>query len=391
MGWEVEAGVGADRCAELAHDGCRPDAAAHDVADDQGRAAAAQGDDVVPVAADRGLGAAGVVGGGDAQVVRFFEFLGEQGSLQGHRCFALAAFAGAQAFGGFGVVGDVGGEDEDAAAVAAALAVALGDRGAGEGVGAAVGGLAGLHRARLAAALDLVQEGEQAEGVQFGERVAGAFAQGACTESGPVGVVDVGDAVVGAVDQGDEGRDPVEDLAHPQFVDGGYGRCLVGHLFGTGGGHGALPLPVRGGRLLGPRCGAALRSGEPGAPAREVHESLPRVVVGGRHRNRPGPRGPAPGRAVARPRWRTSLAVCRPGQHPSDAGPAGGVPGSGQDDPFGLCEGSWGGFPPAASSNSARGCSSEPSETISRLNSPARAHSASTRALRLKVGTRLRW
>ena len=46
---------------------------------------------------------------------------------------------------------------------------------------------------------------------------------------------------------------------------------------------------------------------------------------------------------------------------------------------------------PAASSNSARGFSSEPSETISRLNRPASVHSASTRALRLKVGTRLRW
>lgn len=46
---------------------------------------------------------------------------------------------------------------------------------------------------------------------------------------------------------------------------------------------------------------------------------------------------------------------------------------------------------PAASSNSARGFSSEPSETISRLNRPARVHSASTRALRLKVGIRLRW
>ncbi len=45
----------------------------------------------------------------------------------------------------------------------------------------------------------------------------------------------------------------------------------------------------------------------------------------------------------------------------------------------------------AASLNSARGFSSDPSETISRLNSPDRIHSASTRALRLNVGTRLRW
>ncbi|CAM5647462.1 hypothetical protein SVIOM74S_02685 [Streptomyces violarus] len=78
MRGQVEAGVGADRRAELAHDRCRADAAAHDVADDEGGAAAAQGDDVVPVAADRGLRAAGVVRGGDAQVVGFFELLGEQ-------------------------------------------------------------------------------------------------------------------------------------------------------------------------------------------------------------------------------------------------------------------------------------------------------------------------
>src|SRR5690606_41866819 len=36
------------------------------------------------------------------------------------------------------------------------------------------------------------------------------------------------------------------------------------------------------------RGGGALRSGEPGAPAGEVHESLPRVGVGGRT---PGPAG----------------------------------------------------------------------------------------------------
>lgn len=44
----------------------------------------------------------------------------------------------------------------------------------------------------------------------------------------------------------------------------------------------------------------------------------------------------------------------------------------------------------AASLNSARGFSSDPSETISRLKSPDRVHSAKTRAFRLNVGTRLR-
>ena len=112
---EVEAGVRADRRAELAHDRRRPHASAHDVADDEGRAAAAEGDDVVPVAADRRFRAAGLVDGGDAQVVRLLELLGKEGALEGDRGFALAAFAGPQAFGGLGVVGDVGGEDENAA------------------------------------------------------------------------------------------------------------------------------------------------------------------------------------------------------------------------------------------------------------------------------------
>ena len=112
---QVEAGVGADGGAELAHDGGGADPAAHDVADDEGGAAAAEGDDVVPVAADRGVRAAGLVGGGDAQVVGLFEFLREQGALEGDGGLALAALAGAQPLGGLGVVGDVGGEDEDAA------------------------------------------------------------------------------------------------------------------------------------------------------------------------------------------------------------------------------------------------------------------------------------
>ena len=87
---QVEAGIGADGGAQLAHDGRRADAAAHDVADDEGGAAAAEGDDVVPVAADGGLGAAGLVGGGDAQVVGLFEFLGQQGALEGDGGLALS-------------------------------------------------------------------------------------------------------------------------------------------------------------------------------------------------------------------------------------------------------------------------------------------------------------
>ena len=74
----------------------------------------AEGDDVVPVAADRGVGAAGLVGGGDAQVVRLFEFLREQGALEGDGGLPLAALAGAQPLGRLRLVGDVGGEDEHA-------------------------------------------------------------------------------------------------------------------------------------------------------------------------------------------------------------------------------------------------------------------------------------
>ena len=112
---EVEAGVGAYGGAELAHDGGGAHAAAHDVADDEGGAAGAEGDDVVPVAADRGLGAAGLVGGGDAQVVGLFQLLREQAALEGDGGLALAAFAGAQPLGGLDLVGDVGGEDQHAA------------------------------------------------------------------------------------------------------------------------------------------------------------------------------------------------------------------------------------------------------------------------------------
>ena len=118
---QVEAGVGADGGAELAHDGGGADAAAHDVADDEGGAAGAEGDDVVPVAADGGVGAAGLVGGGDAQVVGLLQFLREQGALEGDGGLALAALAGAEPLGGLGVVGDVGGEDEDAAGVSGSV------------------------------------------------------------------------------------------------------------------------------------------------------------------------------------------------------------------------------------------------------------------------------
>lgn len=141
---QVEAGVGADGGAQLAHDGGGADPAAHDVADDEGGAAGAEGDDVVPVAADGRFGAAGLVGGGDAEVVGLFEFLRQEGALEGDGGFALAALAGAQPFDGFGVVGDVGEVDQDPGVVGVgpAFGVGLGelDGGAGDRVRAGAAG-----------------------------------------------------------------------------------------------------------------------------------------------------------------------------------------------------------------------------------------------------------
>ncbi len=305
---EVEARVRPHCRTELAHDRRRAHPSSHHVADDQGGTAAAEGDDVVPVAADGRLGAAGVVGGGDAQVVGLLQLLREQGALEGDGGLALPALAGAQPLGGLGMVGDVGGEDQHPAAVA------LSGRGAGERVRAAVRGLARLDRPGSAAAQDLVEEGQQAQFVELRERSSGGRAGGADAEGGRVGVVEVGDAVVRAVQQGDEAGDAVQDLAYPELVDGRHRPVPVGEPLRAGRGHGALSPPVRGCRVLGPRCGAALRSGEPGAPAREVHESLPRVVVGGRI---PEPAG-AGGRTGAGPPVR--------GGGPVWQGPAGPTP-----------------------------------------------------------------
>ena len=59
------------------------------------------------------------------------QLLREQGALEGDGRLALAALAGAQPLGGLGVVGDVGGEDEDAGARVAAV---RSSGSAGEGV-----------------------------------------------------------------------------------------------------------------------------------------------------------------------------------------------------------------------------------------------------------------
>ncbi|GAA3095590.1 hypothetical protein GCM10020254_46080 [Streptomyces goshikiensis] len=174
------------------------------------------------------------------------------------------------------------------------------DGGAGDGVRAAAAGRgAVLGGTGLAAALDLVEEREQAELAEFGEGGVGRGACGAGAESGGVGLVDVGDAVVGAVHEGDEGREQAEDLPEGEFVeggddgggrgarsgarsgarartaDGGVGWAPVRRDGGPGGAAGGrdralTPLGLGGG-VFGPGGGATLRSGEPGAPAREVH------------------------------------------------------------------------------------------------------------------------
>lgn len=185
--------------------------------------------------------------------------------------------------------------------VGPALGVGLGelDGGAGDRVRAgAAGGGAVLGGTGLAAALDLVEEREQAEFAEFGEGLVGGCAGGAESEARGVGVVEVGDAVLGAVDEGDEGREPAEDLPYGELVEGGHGGedAAVGARAGggaraadrgvrgaavrgrcrAGGGaagcrDGALTPLGLGGGMFGPGGGAALRSGKTGAPAREVH------------------------------------------------------------------------------------------------------------------------
>lgn len=266
---QVEPGVGADGGAELSHDGGGAHTAAHHVSDDECGASRAEGDDVVPVAADRRVRAAGLVRGGDPQVVGLLQLLREQGALEGDGGLAVPALAGAQPLGGFGVVGDVGGVHEDGAAVEA-----RGVHGqAGDGVRAAVLGLAGLDRPGLPAAQDLVHQRQQAQLVGLGADVGDGGPGGAGSEGGGVRVVHVGDAVLGAVHERDEAGESADDLPYGEVLQGG---DLVGEeglrlllVLPAGRGHGALGPPRR---------RAALRAGESGAPTGEVHGSVCLVV-----------------------------------------------------------------------------------------------------------------
>lgn len=300
VGREVEAGVGAHGRAELAHDGGGPHPTSHHVADDQGGAARADGDDVVPVAADRGVRATGLVGGGDPQVVGLLQLLRKQGALEGDGRFAVAALAGAEPFGRFGVVGDVGGVHEHSGLGASlALVLVLGlfvapgpfavgfgiavpvYRGAGHGVRIAAAGLAGLDRTGCATAQDLVHEGQQAELGELGHGLGGGGAGRAGAEGGGVGVVDVRDPVVGAVHQSHQGRQLAEDVLGGEILQGGVpvpGRIAVRvapraavRWAGPGPGPCVLGAGRGHGTVLVPCGGATLRSGEAGAPTREVH------------------------------------------------------------------------------------------------------------------------
>src|SRR5439155_394119 len=76
-------------------------------------------------------GAAGLVGGGHPEVVGLFELLGQERALEGDRGLALAGLAGAQALGGFDLVGDVGAEDQYALVRGDAGDLRVGGRAAG--------------------------------------------------------------------------------------------------------------------------------------------------------------------------------------------------------------------------------------------------------------------
>src|SRR6185312_16019805 len=80
---EVEAGEGGGGGAEPPHGGGRGDAAAHDVADDEGDPAVVEGDHVVPVAPHLAAGLGRAVAGGEFQAGVGRRELGQEAALQG--------------------------------------------------------------------------------------------------------------------------------------------------------------------------------------------------------------------------------------------------------------------------------------------------------------------
>src|SRR5581483_556696 len=104
-----------------------------------------------------GVGAAGLVGGGDPEVVRLFELLREQAALEGDGGLAVAAFALAEPFRGLDLVGYLGAEDEDAADVVGGEGAAAGAEGAEACRG--LGGFGGGQGGELGAEVFVVPDG----------------------------------------------------------------------------------------------------------------------------------------------------------------------------------------------------------------------------------------
>jgi hypothetical protein len=90
---EVGVGEGAHGGAQLSHGGCRVDAVADDVADDEGDACAGQGDHVEPVAADPGGRGCGQVPEGRLDRGLAWQPPRQQVALQCDRGVALAGVA----------------------------------------------------------------------------------------------------------------------------------------------------------------------------------------------------------------------------------------------------------------------------------------------------------
>ncbi len=106
---------------------------ADDVADDEGDAGAGERDDVVPVAADAGLGAGGQVAGGDVHGGGAGEVMGEEAVLEGEGGGALAGVAAGVVEADSGVGGELVGEQEVVGGEGSGVAVAGEDSGAESG------------------------------------------------------------------------------------------------------------------------------------------------------------------------------------------------------------------------------------------------------------------
>lgn len=103
---------GGGRGAQTAHGRGGVDTAAHDVAHDEGRPVAAQGEDVVPVAADFVGRLCGLVPGSDLQAGQVGWMVGEQAALQGLGGVAHALVGAGVVDAHRGAGGQFGGDGE---------------------------------------------------------------------------------------------------------------------------------------------------------------------------------------------------------------------------------------------------------------------------------------